>query len=75
MYFLLSLYIVNRVVSGEIYTAGKNFTLPQAVTALTNLTSGKTIIKMVKCLKTCLKTIAYLILTLSIFSSSLMSEN
>ena len=32
--------IVNRVVSGEIYTAGKNFTLPPAVTALTNFTSG-----------------------------------
>ena len=26
--------------SGEIYTAGKNFTLPPAVTALTNFTSG-----------------------------------
>ena len=25
---------------GEIYTAGKNFTLPPAVTAVTNLTSG-----------------------------------
>ena len=25
--------------NGEIYTAGKNFTLPPAVTALTNLTS------------------------------------
>ena len=32
---------VNCVVSGEIYTAGKNFTLPPAVTAWTNLTSGK----------------------------------
>ena len=31
------IYIVNRVVSGEIYTAGKNFTLP----AWTNLTSVK----------------------------------
>ena len=27
-------------VSGEIYTAGKNFTLPVAVTAVTNLTSA-----------------------------------
>ena len=27
--------------NGEIYTAGKNFTLPQAVTALTNSTSGR----------------------------------
>ena len=26
--------------NGEIYTAGKNFTLPPAVTALTNSTSG-----------------------------------
>ena len=26
---------------GEIYTAGKNFTLPPAVTALTNSTSGE----------------------------------
>ena len=26
--------------NGEIYSAGKNFTLPPAVTALTNLTSG-----------------------------------
>ena len=33
------IYIVNRVVSGEIYTAGKNFTLPPAVTAWTNSTS------------------------------------
>ena len=40
MYFVLS-YIVNRAVSGEIYTAGKNFTLPLAVTALTNFTSGQ----------------------------------
>ena len=39
MYFLLSLYIANRVVSEEIYTAGINFTLPPAVTALTNFTS------------------------------------
>ena len=31
---------MNRVVFGEIYTAGKNFTLPPAVTALTNFTSG-----------------------------------
>ena len=27
-------------VNGEIYTAGKNFTLPPAVTALTNSTSA-----------------------------------
>ena len=27
--------------NGEIYTAGKNFTLPPAVTALTNLTSKR----------------------------------
>ena len=26
--------------NGEIYTAGKNFTLPPAVTALTNITSA-----------------------------------
>ena len=31
---------MNRVVSGDIYTAGKNFTLPLAVTALTNFTVG-----------------------------------
>ena len=31
---------MNRVVSGDIYTAGKNFTLPLAVTALTNFTSA-----------------------------------
>ena len=40
MYFVSFIYFVNRVVSGEIYTAGKNFTLPPAVTALTNLTSA-----------------------------------
>ena len=34
------IYIANRVASAEIYTAGKNFTLPPAVTALTNITSG-----------------------------------
>ena len=33
------IYIVNRVISGENYSAGKNFTLPPAVTALTNFTS------------------------------------
>ena len=27
--------------NGEIYTAGKNFTLPPALTALTNFTSGE----------------------------------
>ena len=38
MYFVLSyIFIVNRVVSGEIYTAGKKFTLPPAVTAVTNI--------------------------------------
>ena len=36
------MYIANRFVSGEIYTAGKNFTLPLAVTALTNFTSVTT---------------------------------
>ena len=30
----------NMLISGEIYTTGKNFTLPLAVTAETNLTSG-----------------------------------
>ena len=30
----------NMLISGEIYTAGKSFTLPPAVTAVTNLTSG-----------------------------------
>ena len=35
------IYIVNSVVSGEIYTTGKNFTLPQAMIAWTNLTSGR----------------------------------
>ena len=40
MFFVPFIYIVNRVVSGEIYTAGKNFTLPPAVTSLTNLTSA-----------------------------------
>ena len=29
--------------NGEIYTAGKNFTLPPAVTAWTNLTSAHSI--------------------------------
>ena len=40
MYCVLFIYIVNCVVSGEIYTAGKNFTLPLAVAAWTNLTSA-----------------------------------
>ena len=31
--------------NGEIYTAGKNFTLPPALTALTNSTSGSIIHK------------------------------
>ena len=34
------IYIVNHVVSREIYTTGKNFTLPPAVTGVTNITSG-----------------------------------
>ena len=34
------IYIVNRIVSGEIYTAGKNFALPPAVTAVTNFISA-----------------------------------
>ena len=34
------IYIVNRIVSEEIYTTGKNITLPAAVTALTNITSA-----------------------------------
>ena len=34
------IYIVNRVVSGEIYSACKHFTLPPAVTAWTNSTPG-----------------------------------
>ena len=38
----LFIYIINCVVSGEIYTAGKKFTLPPAVTALTNINSGIT---------------------------------
>ena len=29
---------------GEIYTAGKNFTLPPVVTAVTNLTSGSVLL-------------------------------
>ena len=32
----------NMLISGEIYTTGKNFTLPPAVTAVTNLTSVRT---------------------------------
>ena len=39
---ILALVIKAQKVSenGEIYTAGKKFTLPPAVTAVTNLTSG-----------------------------------
>ena len=33
--------------NGEIYTASKNFTLPQAVTSLTNLTSDQLVIVFV----------------------------
>ena len=40
---------MNRVVSGEIYTAGKNFTLPPAVTALTNFTSGAVYYQSITC--------------------------
>ena len=32
--------------NGEIYTAGKIFTLPPAVTAVTNLTSARNIIRV-----------------------------
>ena len=32
--------------NGEIYTAGKNFTLPPALTALTNSTSGQALAKI-----------------------------
>ena len=40
MYFVCTfIYIVNRIVYREIYTAGKKITLPPAVTAWTNLTS------------------------------------
>ena len=42
LYFI---HIVNRIVSGEIYTAGKKFTLPPTVTALTNLTSAAALTK------------------------------
>ena len=34
------IYIANCIVSGEIYTASKNFTLPPGVTEVTNSTSG-----------------------------------
>ena len=40
MYFFTFIYIANRVVSDEIYTAGKSFTLPPGVTGVTNSTSG-----------------------------------
>ena len=33
--------------NGEIYTAGKNFTLPPAVTAVTNSTSGTRLKNMI----------------------------
>ena len=35
--------------NGEIYTAGKNFTLPPAVTSLTNFTSGHRVGLGLKC--------------------------
>ena len=40
------IFVQNFTFSGEIYTASKSFTLPPAVTALTNLTSG---IKLGQC--------------------------
>ena len=49
MYFLLSLYIVNCIVSGEIYTVGNNFILPLAVTAWTNLTYADTCFDLFIC--------------------------
>ena len=39
MKFFTFIYIANRVVSGEIYTAGKKFTLLPGVTGVTNSTS------------------------------------
>ena len=33
--------IENMLISGKIYTTGKNFTLPPAVTAVTNITSAR----------------------------------
>ena len=44
------IYIVNCVVAGEIYTTGKNVTLPLAVTALTNFTSALLFISIKKLL-------------------------
>ena len=38
----------NMLISGEIYTTGKNFTLPLAVTAVTNITSGPNMPNMAK---------------------------
>ena len=35
----------NILISGEIYTTGKYFTLPPAVTAVTNITSVSTFVK------------------------------
>ena len=40
MWFFTFIYIANRVVSGEIYTTGQNFTLPPGVTGVTNSTSA-----------------------------------
>ena len=40
MYFFTFIYIVNCVFSGEIYTAGKKFSLPPA---LTNFTSEQVV--------------------------------
>ena len=38
----------NMLISGEIYPTGKNFTLPPAVTAVTNITSGPNMPNMAK---------------------------
>ena len=43
-----AIYTKEYVVSGEIYTAGKNFILPPVVTAVTNLTWAK-VTKRVSC--------------------------
>ena len=43
--------------NGEIYTADKNFTLPPAVTALTNSTSGYPTIKIDQLLLPFLKSV------------------
>ena len=45
MQFFTFIYIANRVVFGEIYTTGKNFILPPAMTALTNFTSANRVLR------------------------------